>query len=405
MLNNYSYISTIFPHRQHIGNGLVLLYKDKCVIISTIMNALSSANRVGATVGVTLALLGSSLVKPSDVETSGVLSADPAIGQIFEAPDCNKAPNFADVRYLSHTLVNISSERYFEDTPQIQPKNKYDKNCDSRGVKLTLDANKLKPLKSHVLQKVLSSIVKIEAVDKLGAYYGSGFLFKADGENSTRIITAGHMVEDKNGEVTSVRRNDGSNVRTESLTGYLYDEYDDIGVGRITKSEKALLSKSALKPRDRKANPLKFGEQVYLVNFQNGRPVGEPAIYSAVLGNDELGNTGYKEMELLANVDPTKKDDELKPGGSGGVVVDKNGHVVAVSIEATVDKSYYYGCKGKDRPAVPLTFIGDIAASYYLDVKASECDEGVQGDTVRIIDRDGDFTPSIKAHGLTMAAR
>lgn len=102
---------------------------------------------------------------------------------------------------------------------------------------------------------------------------------------------------------------------------------------------------------------------------------------------------------LVGDVQPGVAEDDLRPGGSGGVVTDVEGNIVGIST-ASVNKynepelAQWYQCgeivSSTDKKAINGVY--DLHANIILPETGDECDRGISTGSFRLADGTGYFS-------------
>ncbi len=167
-----------------------------------------------------------------------------------------------------------------------------------------------------IAQRVLPSVVSIEAQDADGGATGSGFVISSDGY----ILTNNHVIAssvESNGKIT-VNLNDGSS-------------YSAQVVGRDTSYDLAVLRIS-----NRTLTALQFGDSDKVAVGDSVIAIGSPLGLS---GTVTLGIISAKDRAVTAGasasdssfINALQTDAAINPGNSGGPLVDATGAVIGVN--------------------------------------------------------------------------
>jgi putative serine protease PepD len=177
-----------------------------------------------------------------------------------------------------------------------------------------------------IAQRVLPSVVSIEAKDADGGATGSGFVISSDGY----ILTNNHVIASAvtSGGSISVRLQDGST-------------YDATVVGRDASYDLAVL-----RIADRSLMALQFGDSDKVAVGDSVLAIGSPL---GLQGTVTLGIISAKDRAVTAGgsatdnsfINALQTDAAINPGNSGGPLVDATGAVIGVnSAIATLGSSF-----------------------------------------------------------------
>lgn len=178
---------------------------------------------------------------------------------------------------------------------------------------------------SGIAQRVLPSVVSIEAKDADGGATGSGFVISSDGY----ILTNNHVIATAvtSGGAINVRLQDGSSFPAKVVGR---DSSYDLAVLRISK---------------RNLPALQFGDSEKVAVGDSVLAIGSPL---GLTGTVTLGIISAKDRAVTAGESATdnsfinalQTDAAINPGNSGGPLVDATGAVIGVnSAIATVGSS------------------------------------------------------------------
>lgn len=179
-------------------------------------------------------------------------------------------------------------------------------------------------IKSSV-DKVIDSVLYIEAISGRTTNSGTGFIYKND-ENYSYIITNYHVVEDFENITITTFHNE--QIKAQIVGG---DEYSDIAVIKT--------------PLIKDANPLNLGDSTksYIGDtiFTIGSPMGLNYMNSVSKGIisslDRTITVKQSSGDFLMNV--IQVDASINPGNSGGPLCNINGDVIGVTSMKLVDSS------------------------------------------------------------------
>lgn len=177
-----------------------------------------------------------------------------------------------------------------------------------------------------IAQRVLPSVVSIQAKDVDGGATGSGFVIASDGY----ILTNNHVIASavSSGGSISVRFQDGSS-------------YSATVVGRDTSYDLAVLRISK-----RGIPALQFGDSEKVAVGDSAIAIGSPL---GLQGTVTLGIISAKNRAVTAGgsssdssfINALQTDAAINPGNSGGPLVDATGSVIGVNTAiATVGSSF-----------------------------------------------------------------
>jgi putative serine protease PepD len=169
---------------------------------------------------------------------------------------------------------------------------------------------------AEIAQRVLPSVVSIEAKSKNGGATGSGFVIDSTGY----ILTNNHVITgsvESGGEI-SVRLNDGS-------------EYSAKVVGRDSSYDLAVLKISGANLK-----ALQFGDSDKVAVGDSVIAIGSPL---GLTGTVTLGIISAKDRAVTAGesrednsfINALQTDAAINPGNSGGPLVDATGSVIGVN--------------------------------------------------------------------------
>jgi len=169
---------------------------------------------------------------------------------------------------------------------------------------------------AEIAQRVLPSVVSIEAKSKNGGATGSGFVIDSTGY----ILTNNHVITasvESGGEI-SVRLNDGS-------------EYSAKVVGRDSSYDLAVLKISGATLK-----ALQFGDSDQVAVGDSVIAIGSPL---GLTGTVTLGIISAKDRAVTAGesqadnsfINALQTDAAINPGNSGGPLVDATGSVIGVN--------------------------------------------------------------------------
>ena len=169
---------------------------------------------------------------------------------------------------------------------------------------------------AEIAQRVLPSVVSIEATARNGGSTGSGFVIDSAGF----ILTNNHVIAESvsSGGSISVRLNDGS-------------EYSAKVVGRDNSYDLAVLKISGAKLK-----ALQFGDSDNIAVGDSVIAIGSPL---GLTGTVTLGIISAKNRAVTAGesesdnsfINALQTDAAINPGNSGGPLVDATGAVIGVN--------------------------------------------------------------------------
>ena len=169
---------------------------------------------------------------------------------------------------------------------------------------------------AEIAQRVLPSVVSIEAKSKNGGATGSGFVIDSTGY----ILTNNHVIAGsaESGGDISVRLNDGS-------------EYSAKVVGRDSSYDLAVLKISGANLK-----ALQFGDSDKVAVGDSVIAIGSPL---GLTGTVTLGIISAKDRAVTAGesqadnsfINALQTDAAINPGNSGGPLVDATGSVIGVN--------------------------------------------------------------------------
>lgn len=185
----------------------------------------------------------------------------------------------------------------------------------------------------------LSSVVSIQrltnGVSKSMANSTNGLDASGVRLDNETILTAGHVVID-NGHLacrdTRVHFMRTSQAVKRAAVASNVLTHQDLATLQIARMRDKLAAAKIA------STPAQKGDTVYFVNYQslpNGqrRDTAQPAVFRGVVGSIEMN--GYK---IITNLDHQQNGDRLlRPGGSGGAILNEQGQLLAVSV--TIDAS------------------------------------------------------------------
>lgn len=177
-----------------------------------------------------------------------------------------------------------------------------------------------------IAQRVLPSVVSIEAQDADGGATGSGFVIASDGY----ILTNNHVISSAvtNGGSITVRFNDGASYPA-TLIGR--DIPYDLAVLRISNH-----TLTALQFGD--SDKVAVGDSVIAV----GSPLGlSGTVTLGIVSAKNRAVTAGESVEENSFINAIQTDAAINPGNSGGPLVDSTGSVIGVnSAIATLGSSF-----------------------------------------------------------------
>ncbi len=322
------------------------------------------------------------------------------------AEDDSDAPvqtNYSDYQPLSDESAPAIVADYFSDSSLevINPGYVYD---GLNSVSVILNSERMHPVEQAVVDRVMQAVIK---VDEDGQDVGSGFI-GVDSIGDYNVITAGHVLEDVVPEDLELTLNDGTDVQYDYYTYAFNDPWgsdltidekgalsEDLGV--ISPCYDEGLADRALPIRNPFTNPLKIGETLLMINFQDKHQVGDPAVYQMPFMGESVIDPLFGW--LVGDVQPGVAEDDLRPGGSGGVVTDVEGNIVGIST-ASVNKynepelAQWYQCgeivSSTDKKAINGVY--DLHANIILPETGDECDRGISTGSFRLADGTGYFS-------------
>ena len=169
---------------------------------------------------------------------------------------------------------------------------------------------------AEIAQRVLPSVVSIEAIANDGGSTGSGFVIDSAGY----ILTNNHVIAASvsSGGKISVRLNDGS-------------DYDAKVIGRDSSYDLAVL-----KITGAKLKALQFGDSDKIAVGDSVIAIGSPL---GLTGTVTLGIISAKDRAVTAGesesensfINALQTDAAINPGNSGGPLVDATGAVIGVN--------------------------------------------------------------------------
>lgn len=177
-----------------------------------------------------------------------------------------------------------------------------------------------------IAQRVLPSVVSIEAKDADGGATGSGFVIASDGY----ILTNNHVIASAvtSGGTITVRLQDGTS-------------YDASVIGRDSSYDLAVL-----RIANRTLTALQFGDSEKVAVGDSVMAIGSPLGLqgTVTLGIISAKNRAVTAGESAANnsfINALQTDAAINPGNSGGPLVDATGAVIGVnSAIATLGSSF-----------------------------------------------------------------
>ena len=169
---------------------------------------------------------------------------------------------------------------------------------------------------AEIAQRVLPSVVSIEAISNDGGSTGSGFVIDSSGY----ILTNNHVIAESviSGGSISVRLNDGS-------------KYPAKVIGRDSSYDLAVL-----KIRGASLKALQFGDSEKVAVGDSVIAIGSPL---GLTGTVTLGIISAKNRAVTAGesesensfINALQTDAAINPGNSGGPLVDSTGAVIGVN--------------------------------------------------------------------------
>ena len=173
---------------------------------------------------------------------------------------------------------------------------------------------------ADAVEKVYDSVVVIETfVNKQAYASGTGFVFKTD-DNYGYILTNYHVIEGS----TSVNVTFTNNKTIEcEVVGS--DEYSDIAVLRVSKSDVILVAETG------SSDDMRVGDTTFAVGAPIDSSVYSWTVTRGILSGKErlvevsTGNTSTYVMEVL------QTDTAINSGNSGGPLCNSNGEVIGIT--------------------------------------------------------------------------
>lgn len=219
---------------------------------------------------------------------------------------------------------------YFDDMDHLEVRPEVLSSGFLLDMEVELVPERLDELSPEAAERVRGSIARISGAVNGGRTMGSGFLM-LDGAGETRLMTAGHVVNSMDPDTIVAYNDIGVSFPVVGFeSNFVSDSgaHNDIAIGTL--ANPGDYASRALQARDLGTNPLRPGEQLFLMNFQDGRPADQPITYSNIYLK-EFGTSG-QVIAMMGDVTPGVEEDDVRPGASGGVVTDANGDVVGITV-------------------------------------------------------------------------
>lgn len=259
------------------------------------------------------------------------------------------------------------------------------------------------------VEDALDSIVKVTGSTATHDMMGSGFMFLS-ASGFPRLVTAGHVLNGLEPESVAFTGPQEDEIYYDYFATTWQDPYDapefddlsheqqkDINedIASVVVCYEPGMEDLLLKPRNTLENPIRIGEELWMLNYQGDRNVNDPAVYPVIYTGDDDRRFG----NFMSDIQQVHEEDSLHGGGSGGVVLDRNGYVVGAATASIDDEvtgagnPRWYAC---DEPYITDTIKvpGLIEEPYVyvsMDESGDECDRGVSTGSFRQIDTFGGF--------------
>ncbi len=329
-------------------------------------------------------------------------------GHFYDGPTGDSITSHA-VPILTNEALSESLAQYFEGLPVVvkQPGELLLTNTLLDTV-IELQPEAIAPPTPEVIKHVSSAVAHLQARSSEDETFslGSGFLVRTP-TGSPQLMTAGHVLDEVAPEDLVIELNDGTPLEFDYYTYAFNDPWKQEGlsieekarlsedVAKVEVCYQADFSDRALPVRDQAAFPLRIGEPLLLMNFQDNHETGNPAIYQVIY-------TGPSSIDplfgtVIGDVIPGQEEDEIRFGASGGVVVDQHGAVVGMSTASInnyndTSKPQWHWCDA------PIGVYGaGIAGTReaYIDMIVpgtnDECENGISYGTYRTVQSFGGF--------------